>query len=108
MRTSTKWTKWQVALIGAMLVVYLFQEVKESPEFLTAVRAAANVKLAATTVTSTQKTETPLTQRSDRNSSERINRRGNSPIQEPSRTEDSSPQTQTQTQTQTHTRSHAS
>lgn len=110
MRASTKWTKWQVALVGAMIVVYLFQEVKESPEFLTAVRAAANTNLTANTTLSLKKTETPTTQRSDRFSSERVNRRGSSHIQEPSRTDSSSSQTQPQTQPQmqTHTRSHAS
>lgn len=110
MRASSKWTKWQVALVGAMIVVYLFQEVKESPEFLTAVRAAANANLAATTTVSPKKTETPTTQRSDRFTTERVNRRGSNQIQEPSRTDSSSSQTQSQsqTQTQTHTRSHAS
>ena len=111
-----------------MIVVYLFQEVKESPEFVTAVRDASNSKLNASTIVTPKKTDTQSTEQLGRNSGDRMERRGRSRDQL-NRTDDSfsqqqpQPQTQTQPQqqqtqpqqqqqtqpqAQTHTRSHAS
>ncbi len=78
MRTSSKWTKWQIGLVSAMIVVYLFQEVKESPEFVTAVRDASNSKLNASTIVTPKKTDTQSTEQLGRNSGDRMERRGRS------------------------------
>ncbi|NQX59600.1 hypothetical protein [Paenibacillus qinlingensis] len=111
MKASSKWTKWQIGLVSAMIVVYLFQEVKESPEFLTAVREASNAKLNTTPVIAQKKQELQSSDTFSRNSNNRTERSESSRDQI-SRTDDSSsqslPQSQQQNQTKTHTRSHAS
>lgn len=90
MKASSKWTKWQIGFVSAMIVVYLFQEVKESPEFLTAVREASKFKLNASTIVTQKKTDTQ----------DQLNRTDVSFAQ---------PQhQQTQQQAKPHTRSHAS
>ncbi|MBP1963680.1 hypothetical protein [Paenibacillus aceris] len=38
---KSKWTKWQVGMVIGVLLFYLFQEVKGSPQFVAAVSAAA-------------------------------------------------------------------
>ncbi|GGI44285.1 hypothetical protein GCM10008018_06340 [Paenibacillus marchantiophytorum] len=38
---KTKWTKWQLGIVIAAILFYLFQEVKASPQFLAAVTAAS-------------------------------------------------------------------
>ncbi|MCY9663256.1 hypothetical protein P5G65_24430 [Paenibacillus chondroitinus] len=48
---KSKWTKWQIGMVVGVLLFYLFQEVKESPQFLTAVSAAALSKDQTATVT---------------------------------------------------------
>ncbi|OCT11677.1 hypothetical protein A8709_27775 [Paenibacillus pectinilyticus] len=119
MRASSKWTKWQIGLVSAMIVVYLFQEVKQSPEFLSAVREASTTKENVTASVTPQITDSRSSERQfDRNSSDRMDRRGSSrerlyPSGDASGTlnqnqNQNSTQNQTQNQTQTHTRSHAS
>ncbi|KRF03572.1 hypothetical protein ASG89_02040 [Paenibacillus sp. Soil766] len=111
MKASSKWTKWQIGFVSAMIVVYLFQEVKESPEFLTAVREASNAKLNTTAVIAQKSLDMPPSEAFSRNSNNRIQRSGSSRDQV-NQSEDSSsqslPQSQQSNQTKTHTRSHAS
>jgi hypothetical protein len=111
MKASSKWTKWQIGFVSAMIVVYLFQEVKESPDFLTAVREASNAKLNTTPVIAQKRLDMPSSEAFSRNSNNRLERSENSRDQL-NRTDDSSsqslPQSQQQNQTKTHTRSHAS
>ncbi|MFD0692476.1 hypothetical protein ACFQZT_00060 [Paenibacillus sp. GCM10027628] len=42
MRKTSKWLKWQVGAVILAIMFYLFQEVKTSPEFLAAVKAASS------------------------------------------------------------------
>ncbi len=111
MKASSKWTKWQIGLVSAMIVVYLFQEVKESPEFLAAVREASNSELNTTPVIAQKKLDMPSTETFSRKPNNRMERSESSRDQL-NRTDDSSsqslPQSQTQKNAQTHTRSHAS
>ncbi|MDU0205233.1 MULTISPECIES: hypothetical protein [Paenibacillus] len=48
---KSKWTKWQMGIVIGVLLFYLFQEVKDSPQFLAAVSAAALSKDNSATVT---------------------------------------------------------
>lgn len=111
MKASSKWTKWQFGIVSAMIVVYLFQEVKESPEFLTAVREASNAKLDTTPVIAQKRVDMPSAESFGRNAAKRT-ARSESSQDSINRTEDSSsqslPQSQQSNQTKTHTRSHAS
>lgn len=112
MKASSKWTKWQIGLVSAMIVVYLFQEVKESPEFLAAVQKASNSMLNTTTVVAQKKQDVPPSESFDRNSGNRMKRSASSSRGQLNQSDSSSaqslPQSQTQNNTQTHTRSHAS
>ncbi|SDN21769.1 hypothetical protein SAMN04487897_102177 [Paenibacillus sp. yr247] len=40
----SKWRKWQIGIVMGVLLFYLFQEVKASPQFLAAVTAASAAK----------------------------------------------------------------
>ncbi|BFT70304.1 hypothetical protein [Paenibacillus sp. P36] len=53
---KSKWTKWQIGMVVGVLLFYLFQEVKESPQFLSAVSAAALSKDQTATVTAQKET----------------------------------------------------
>ncbi|OAS21282.1 hypothetical protein [Paenibacillus oryzisoli] len=111
MKASSKWTKWQLGVVSAMIVVYLFQEVKESPEFLTAVREASKAKLGTTPVIAQERLDRPSSETFGRNATNR-RERSESSRDSINRTEESSsqslPQSQQTNQTKTHTRSHAS
>lgn len=113
MKASSKWTKWQIGFVSAMIVVYLFQEVKVSPEFLAAVREASSTKLNTTPVIAQKRLDMPSSETYSRNLNNRMERSESSRDQI-SRTDDSSSQSlsqsqsQQQNQTKTHTRSHAS
>ncbi|MNY57245.1 hypothetical protein D3C86_1934230 [compost metagenome] len=93
-----------------VIFVYLFQEVKESPEFLAAVQKASNTK-PTTTVVAQKKLDVPPSESFSRNSGNRKKRSASSRErlnQSDSSSAQSPPQSQTQNNTQPHTRSHAS
>lgn len=100
MKAFSKWTKWQIGLVITFIVVYLFQEVKDSPEFLKAVREAATLKLNSTPKVTSNLIESTPRERLNASGSEKMERRGSS-----RETLNSSGGS---TMTQPHTRSHAS
>ncbi|WNR43365.1 hypothetical protein [Paenibacillus roseipurpureus] len=101
MKVISKWTKWQIGFVILLVVVYLFQEVKDSPQFLKAVREAAASKLTNTPKVASAMTESVPRVRPMTNGSEKIERRGSSRDSLNSSSGTVSP-------TQSHTRSHAS
>ncbi|MDR6552943.1 hypothetical protein [Paenibacillus qinlingensis] len=105
MKVSSRWTKWQIAIVIAMIVVYLFQEVKESPEFLAAVREAANAKLPIVPVTIQPRQDSSSSEPLDKNAPAKMERTGRSRDQL-NETDDSF--SQSLSQIKPHTKSRAS
>jgi hypothetical protein len=98
---KSKRMKWQVGIVMGFLLFYLFQEVKDSPQFLAAVTAASAAKQKTSPVTVQKDTNSNrITENTDprRKNHDRM---GTGSSQSPS-------QSQSQSQLSPHTRSQAS